>query len=566
MMQQDCMEKTCMGKKCKGNNARGLIDLCLMFFLFTLVCYFLANYLDVFSNGFSGSDESSHFVNSFFIWKYLSLMSFGNPMEFAEQFYIAYPKLSIGHWPPLYYFIVSGLFLVFPATPESAAWINLFISALASCGIAYILARTVGIVWGFLGGLTFLLLPLAQEALQFFMLDQPLVIVVLLAAVTWEKFTQKPGFLLGIVYGCLAAAAILIKGNGWVLGLFPLLHILLTRHWRLLVNPRVYVGGVCCLLAVVPWYLVTSKISADGFNYTFGIHYAARALIGNLLTFYHNLGLVGLLLAAAGVILTCRRDHRLASWTRVCLSMIGAVLLLQSLIPVDIVGRYMLPAMPFVVILAIFGLVETCQVLLSFLKARHASQSRLRGKGGVYGAVGLIALLLMWPGLTTLMDAMPQRDMRMAEVSQQVVDAGMPQVVVIDGSPSGEGAFIAEALVTSQASNLYVVRSSKLLSDSNFMGANYALKVSEPAEVGASLRRIGAQHIVVERSKGGSLYPHSGLLGRYLQQPDSGYRLVIELPHRHSQGSTRVFSAEEVFTVDPQTIQAVNFPKKAQAF
>ena len=77
------------------------VDTWLIFAACSLLVLVLGYHLDMFSNGFSGSDESSHFVNSYFIWEYLNTGHFSNPMAFAEQFYIAYPKLSLGQWPPL---------------------------------------------------------------------------------------------------------------------------------------------------------------------------------------------------------------------------------------------------------------------------------------------------------------------------------------------------------------------------------------------------------------------------------------------------------------------------------
>src|SRR5579862_7474197 len=54
------------------------------------------------------ADEAAHFVNSLLIRDYL-LGAFGrNPMSFALDYYAHVPRVSIGHWPPLYY-LVQGL-------------------------------------------------------------------------------------------------------------------------------------------------------------------------------------------------------------------------------------------------------------------------------------------------------------------------------------------------------------------------------------------------------------------------------------------------------------------------
>lgn len=530
----------------------------LIFVACSLVVFALARYLDVFANGFSNSDEPSHFVNSYFIWGYLSHGQFANPIAFAEQFYIAYPKLSLGHWPPLYYTLVGGLFLVFSAVPETAVWINLFVTVFVGFLLAMMLRPSVGLGWSLVSALVLTLLPLSLVALNFFMLDQPLTLIVLLSAWVWLRFAYQPSYNFGLLYGTLAAAAILVKGNGWLLVLFPMFHILFARRWALLRDPRMYAGALLCLLAVLPWYMVTAKISADGFNYAFGIDYAAKALTQNLLTLYHNIGFFGLVLVSVALtMLWSAGDSQRgqAVLVRIAVSMIAAVLLLQSLVPVDIVSRYMMPSMPFLVLLAILGIVE-----MEHFACFETRPAILRG------AQALAVLLVLLPSLMNLSSATPQADLRMADAATMVVDPQQVQVVVIDGSPAGEGAFIAEAVVASKARDLYVVRSSKILSESNFMGTDYRLLAETPAEVGGIVRNIGAQYIVVERRKGGNLFPHSDLLEKFLSDPSSGYRKQATLEHRWRAGLTQIYATEQVLEPNLRAVQEANFPQKRKLF
>jgi hypothetical protein len=37
-------------------------------------------------------------------------------MAYATEFYLHYPKISIGHWPPGYYAALAPLFMVLPPT------------------------------------------------------------------------------------------------------------------------------------------------------------------------------------------------------------------------------------------------------------------------------------------------------------------------------------------------------------------------------------------------------------------------------------------------------------------
>lgn len=527
-----------------------IIMLCIIY-----VCSF-GFYMKVFSNGFSGADESSHFINSYFIWDYLRLSNLTNPMDFAQQFYISYPKLSLGHWPPFYYLLVGILFFLFPATSITVVWINLLITAIVAAFIGHILKSIVGISWGLIGALIYLVTPITLEAMQFFMLDQPLTFIVLIAVFIWSRFTKRPSLSSSIYYGILAAIGIMTKGNGWLLGLFPLFHIIFTQKWSLLTNIRTYAGALLCFLIVFPWYIATAKISADGFNYSFGLDYAITALLSNLSILNQNIGIFGSLLVILAVFHYLnpkyKDDSERHGVALISISVILSVLTLQSVVPVDITNRYMMPALPFVIILAIFGVeLLSDRVVVLWTGIKGFSNTKI-----------LLAALLFLPGLTDLFSSAPQMDLRMHEVAQKIIKKDSPQIIVIDGSPSGEGAFIAEALVTSEAKNLLTIRSSKILSDSNFMGTHYKLRINTLTDVANILQNINAQYIVLERSENGNFFPHNVIMEQYLNSPNSPYYKAFTFEHLYQHGWTYVYASKETLKPNFELAKQLNLPTK----
>src|SRR5581483_5919113 len=48
-------------------------------------------------------DEASHAVSSLVVHDYLVHGLGTNPIAFAEDYYVHYPKVAIGHWPPVFY-------------------------------------------------------------------------------------------------------------------------------------------------------------------------------------------------------------------------------------------------------------------------------------------------------------------------------------------------------------------------------------------------------------------------------------------------------------------------------
>jgi hypothetical protein len=45
-------------------------------------------------------DEAAHFVSSLLVHDYLAQWPWPNPLPWAMDYYLHYPKVAIGQWPP----------------------------------------------------------------------------------------------------------------------------------------------------------------------------------------------------------------------------------------------------------------------------------------------------------------------------------------------------------------------------------------------------------------------------------------------------------------------------------
>src|ERR1700722_397874 len=64
--------------------------------------------LQVYRNGYRSSlanhpDEAGHFVSGLCVLDYLRAGWGTNPIRFVESYYAHYPKVAIGHWPPMFF-------------------------------------------------------------------------------------------------------------------------------------------------------------------------------------------------------------------------------------------------------------------------------------------------------------------------------------------------------------------------------------------------------------------------------------------------------------------------------
>lgn len=509
-------------------------------------------HLHAYQAGFSGADEPAHFLNGVFFSNYLHGHTGANPMAYAAEYYLHYPKISIGHWPPAYYGLLGLLLLALPSTPQVAFLINLLVAALPAAALGWTLAWLAGRRLALAGCAVYVLTPLAVEGQAFFMLDQALTACCTAAAIAWLAYTNRPDWSRAAVFAALCACAVLCKGNGWLVALMPPFHMLLTRGWRLLALPHLYLAGLAAATIIVPWYWLTASIAADGFNYHAGLPYAWQALKANLHTLLRNLGYVGAPLALFAIVVEYR--WRLAAplrWQVVsaAISLILATLTLQSLVPADIDDRYLTPALPAYAALAALG-------------ACHAGAAV--GGWAARAAIAVLMLAMLAPGVAHLAQRGPKVDLRAADLPT-LPPQQAPTVWIIDGSSGAEGALIAALAVRDPGLRHYAVRASKLLATSDFMGRRYALKFADARLVLDELQRLGARYVVLVRQDNAAAFPHSAQLSAALRLPQAPFRRVLTLPHRHRAGVTEIYAFDGAAQANIGAVRQLGVPAKGGA-
>jgi hypothetical protein len=312
-------------------------------------------------------------------------------------------------------------------------------------------------------------------------------------------------------------------------------------------------------LVVVPWYLVTAKISAGGFNYQAGLPYAWQALSSNLRFLSNNLSLPGMALALFAIIAEWRaRRVDTARWNIVAgmIALILSTLVLQSIVPVDIVDRYMAPALPAMMVLALMGTWRLVAYTLSGTPERRHAAWRI-------GAGAAIVIAMLAPGVEHIATRLPKSDVGAPAAAALVAPGASPSITVVDGSAGYEGAMIAAAAVNDPHLRGYIVRSSKILADSNFMGTTYSLKFASNAQVLAELARLGVQNVVLVRARDLPAFPHSVQLLAALAEPGSGYHLRAKIPHQGRPGSTDIYQADSVLVPNIALVRSMGMPAKA---
>src|SRR4051794_28093637 len=73
----------------------------LLFLAVTVLLQWLSG---TYQSDFGGyADEPAHYVTGLMVHDYIATGFPGRPQQYAENYYLHYPKVALGHWPPVFY-------------------------------------------------------------------------------------------------------------------------------------------------------------------------------------------------------------------------------------------------------------------------------------------------------------------------------------------------------------------------------------------------------------------------------------------------------------------------------
>ncbi len=466
------------------------------------------------------ADEGSHYINGLLIHDYIAHGLMQNPIVFATGYYEHYPKVAIGHWPPFFHPLEAlFLFIAGPSTKAALFLQALFAAALATA-VATVAARFHGWLTGALAALITLLAPDVLSGIDGVMLDVPLALFAFLATLCWAKYLESRNWRWSLAFALSASAAILTKGNGFYLALVPPLSLLILQRAEHARHLSFWLPLPVVGLLTIPWYVATYKIAADGFNYTWGLHYSAIALgvYGRVL--FVLIGVPGFLVAAAGAVRVLVRhdnDWENALGAAVLSSMVAGVAY-HCIVPVALEPRYLTPLVPDFVVLTVFAL-------------RWPLPTRR-----IAVATGAAALLLVAAEAKFFF----KPDLGMARAARLIVESHSSNPLVLVGStPGGEGAITAEMASDDRGGRDYVLRGFEVLGNGNFMGTRYAPRFSSPAALKKWVETTRIGWIVLDTTPDSLKWKHNAQLRDLLLRQPAGWQELAEL--HNSRGTVLVY-------------------------
>lgn len=440
-------------------------------------------------------DECYHACTGEYFADFLRAHPIAHPIHWTYQYYAHYPAVAVGHWPPLFAFVLGVFFLIFGA---SVVVSRLVVLAFALFGLIYwfkLAERSGDRSIAFCSALLFASLPFILLFEKSAMLEIPALAFCIAATYYWLEYLRgkRPGDL--YAFAVMSGLALLTKENSVYLIPFCVLTLFAEGQWRLALRATFWKGIGLVLLIAGPFYVFMFSINRRMMHYAAfkGSRQISDPLAYYLRTLPRQLTWPLLILAIIGMITAPWWAKRRGAapmfvWVASCFFTFN---LFAEKAP-----RYIIEWIPPLVYFAVAPLLST------------RLPRRLR-RAAVLVLVAVI-VFVAWRGWTY------QRPYVSGyEAAARQLMSHHPQMVLLDSDLAGNFIFFVRKF--DPARRCYVMRKGLYV---EVIDPNYASKqlAHSPADIEAVLRKYGVKYIVAEQN-GRLEFPIQRTLRQLLRTP-----------------------------------------------
>ncbi|HMB70083.1 MAG TPA: glycosyltransferase family 39 protein [bacterium] len=436
----------------------------------------------------SHDDEPAHYVTGLMVRDYVAGFAPEPPLEYARRYYRHYPKVAFGHWPPVFYVAQAAWTLPFGASRGSMLLFLGLLSAGLAAALFAALRPSVGTAGAAAAAGVLLTLPLVQEYARVVMSDLLHGLLFFLAGLALAGYFRRPDWKWSAAFGAAAAAAVLNKGTGIALAALPLLMILLTRRFDVLLRPSFWLSAVVVAGAAAPWYLLAPAAmhqSAVPLSYVIvGPEFTPRFRTD----WMFETGLWLLPPAAVGfwrtVVEPLLRGRTVEPLWGAAAALFLTTLGFRSITPLMADARHALPLVAPLVMFAAAGAAHVVRVLPGAVRWKAAG----------------IAVVVLAAAAVNVQALPPKRPAGFIPVALDLLaeERLRDSAILIASDAIGEGMFIEEVAMHEERPGHMVLRASKVLSDSGWMGEGYTSFFDTPEQLMEYLDSVPVGVVVLE--------------------------------------------------------------------
>ena len=488
--------------------------LVLLFFSFLLLVGVTQIRAKAYQNEMAGNaDEPAHFITGLMMHDYVASGFPGNPLGYARNYYQHYPKVALGHWPPFFYMVQSAWMLVFGATQTSVMLLMAVLTVFVATILFVAVAGQSDWAAGIAAGTFFICLPMVQIFSSAIMAEICLTLVVFVAVAAYGRYLDTGDWRYSAAFGISASAALMTKGSGIELAFVPLIALIATRRWNMVARLSFWLPAAIVGLSAGPWYLFVPGAQHETVARYGGVTLITPRLMTTLAVWAGMLGVVPTVLAILGVSTVLWKvwgrppaDLDKADEPRTGILIAGMGLLVGAYVCRLIIGawedRQLVTTLPVLVMFSFAGL----QWLLNLPAVRRWP------KWVPLGAAGLVFAGVI---LADMRNPQVKPHFGFAEASEALVaDPGLRgSVFLVCSGSEGEGALIEEVALREHRPGHVILRSTKVLAVTDWMGYRYKPQFPGEQEMFQYLENIPVGVVAIDSAGGATPHGHMLLEG-----------------------------------------------------
>jgi hypothetical protein len=457
------------------------------------------------SSGFGGfEDEPAHLVTALMIRDWI-VSGLGDaqiwlePRAFAERYYVHYPKVAVGQWPPVFHFLLAIWMVMFGTSKVAIVSLLTVLTAACAYAVFALVRRPFGAAAGLVAGGWFLAVPIVQICSASAMTELPLALFAFGAVIAFGRFLDTGEGRWAWLFAAAAVVTVLTKGSGLALALVPPLAIAISGRWAVLRRPVLWGAGAAVGIVTGPWYLLTVASTQDSWgggvtpSWAY-VRFAADLYTGWVLALGGPMAVLFASVGAGWGVREARREPAAGGVWVALVAWVPALILLHLVVPSSVEERHLAVLAPAWIVLSALGAATVARTLVGRWRPAVASALGV-ALVGITGLVGPrerpIKHYQGWDKAgASLVDALP----------------GGPSRLLVASDPTGEGLFVAGAARADQkrpdaaAPRVLVFRGSKTLCLANWSGREYAPRFEDELGVGAWLESKGVGMIAIDVS------------------------------------------------------------------
>jgi len=439
----------------------------------------------------SHPDEPAHYTTGVMIRDYIVSGHFSSPLAYAQNYYVHYPKVALGAWPPFFHFTEALWTTLFTASKPSVLFLEALLTAIVGTSLYWLLRKRYPARLAVLGGALFVALPLVQRSTLSVMADMLVAVFIFWAMVFFTRYLEDGRTRDGVWFGLFTALAMATKPNGDALLLLPVIAFAMTGRWHLLFRRATVYAGLIILFIGVPFEIIAYRFIqrmgvphltlAEKFSLFLWLGHELLASLGwGLAAFF----LLGLLVFVVQLVSSKEFDATLT----VALSLLISLWVFHTYTGIQD-PRYEIFALPAAMLFIYSG--------FEWLVGRIASTKLpATATAAVLGAiVAVVFFVQLW--------TVPQKPYwGFNEAAQDLMSdpAYSTANFLVVGNACGEGAFVTEVLMRDHRPGHAVFRGSKaLLASNKWYESTYQLRFPTDAGLRDFLDQAPISAIILDR-------------------------------------------------------------------